>query len=82
MSAELSTNSLLTGCEIFRGKNASDRNTKAVMAIYNAVKTSYGPLGLDKMCIDASGAVIVTNDGATILRNMLVDDASARLLVN
>lgn len=82
MGADLSAGTLLTGCEIFKGKKASEKNTKAVMQIYDAIKTSYGPLGLDKICLDATGNITVTNDGATILKNMLVSDASARILVN
>lgn len=82
MSGDLSTNALLTGCEVYKGKNAVERNSNAVMQIYDAIKTSYGPLGLDKMCIDATGYVSVTNDGATILKNMLIDDATAKLLTN
>ena len=82
MNSELSTNSLLTGSQVFYGKNAIQKNTDAVMQIYDSIKTSYGPFGLDKMCVDASGNVLITNDGATILQNMLVSDPAARLMVN
>jgi T-complex protein 1 subunit alpha len=40
----------------------------AAVAVANVVKTSLGPLGLDKMLVDDIGDVTVTNDGATILR--------------
>lgn len=79
---ELSTNSLLTGSQVFIGKNATKKNTDAVIQIYNSIKSSYGPYGLDKMCVDSSGSVSITNDGATILKNMLVEDPAARLMVN
>lgn len=79
---EVSANSLLTGAEVFNGENALRRNVDAVKQIYNNVKTSYGPLGLDKMCIDASGEVSITNDGATILNNMVVEDPTGKMLVN
>lgn len=82
MPVEISASALLTGCEILRGAGASRKNTAAIVQVYNSIKTSYGPLGLDKMCIDASGAVSVTNDGATILSNMLIEDPAAKLLVN
>ncbi|KAI5169166.1 T-complex protein 1 subunit alpha [Pancytospora epiphaga] len=82
MASEISTNTLLTGCEAFRGVNAVNKNAMAVKQIYDSIRTSYGPLGLDKMCIDASGTVSITNDGATILSNMIVEDPSAKLLVN
>lgn len=82
MNAELSANSLLTGSQVFVGKNAIQKNTDAIMQIYDSIKTSYGPYGLDKMCVDASGTVLITNDGATILKNMLVSDSAAKLMVN
>lgn len=82
MTFEFSANALLTGAQIFQGNKAIQKNTDAVMQIYNSVKTSYGPYGLDKMCVDVSGSVSITNDGATILKNMLVDDPAARLIVN
>lgn len=82
MVSEISANSLLTGCETFLGRSSIEKNVSAVMQIYNSIKTSYGPYGLDKMCVDASGSVSVTNDGATILKNMLIEDPAARLLVN
>lgn len=82
MNSELSANSLLTGSQAFYGKAATQKNTEAVMQIYDSVKTSYGPFGLDKMCVDASGNILITNDGATILKNMLVTDPAARLMIN
>lgn len=82
MTAEISSNSLLTGSEVFLGNSSIKKNVSAVMQVYNNIKTSYGPYGLDKMCVDASGSIAITNDGATILKNMLVEDATARLLVN
>lgn len=81
-SHEISANSLLTGAEIYQGVQAVRKNTDAVMQIYDSIKSSYGPFGLDKMCVDASGSVSITNDGATILKNMLVDDPAAKLIVN
>lgn len=81
-AAEISANTLLTGAQIFHGPQATRKNTEAVMQIYNSIKSSYGPFGLDKMCVDASGGVSITNDGATILKNMLVDDPASRLIVN
>lgn len=82
MTAEITASSLLTGTEVHRGIDAIEKNTSSVMQIYNNIKTSYGPLGLDKMCIDAGGSVSITNDGATILKNMLLEDPAAKLLVN
>jgi len=82
MHNEISASSLLTGCEIFQGVSSIKKNTESIRQIYNSIKTSYGPHGFDKMCVDASGMVSITNDGATILKNILVDDPAAKLMVN
>lgn len=79
---ELSANALLTGAEIVSNQGAINKNVAAVKYIYDSIKTSYGPLGLDKMCIDATGEVLITNDGATILENMLVENPTAKMLVS
>lgn len=82
MTKEISTTDLLSGGESYSGISAVERNSKAMMKVYNAVKSSFGPLGLDKMCIDSAGEVSITNDGATILQNMLVEDPAAKILVD
>ena len=46
------------------------QNVTAACAISNIVKTSLGPLGLDKMLVDDLGEVTITNDGATILQQL------------
>lgn len=53
----------------------------AASAIANIVKSSLGPVGLDKMLVDDIGDVTVTNDGATILRLLEVEHPAARVLV-
>lgn len=53
----------------------------AAASIANIVKSSLGPVGLDKMLVDDIGDVTVTNDGATILRLLEVDHPAARVLV-
>ncbi|VDK40057.1 unnamed protein product [Gongylonema pulchrum] len=53
----------------------------AALAIANIVKSSLGPVGLDKMLVDDVGDVIVTNDGATILKQMEVEHPAAKVLV-
>ena len=57
------------------------QNVTAACAISNIVKTSLGPLGLDKMLVDDLGEVTITNDGATILDQMQVQNQVAKLLV-
>lgn len=53
----------------------------AAMSIANIVKSSLGPVGLDKMLVDEIGDVTVTNDGATILRLLDVEHPAAKVLV-
>jgi hypothetical protein len=51
------------------------------MAIANIVKSSLGPVGLDKMLVDDIGDVTITNDGATILQQLEVEHPAAKVLV-
>jgi T-complex protein 1 subunit alpha len=53
----------------------------AVKALANILKSSLGPKGLDKMIVDEVGDVTITNDGATILRQIEVEHPASRLLV-
>lgn len=57
-------------------------NVTAAIAVANIVKTSLGPVGLDKMLVDEIGDVTITNDGATILSQLAVEHPAARLLVD
>ena len=63
------------------GADVRSQNVTAAMAIANIVKTSLGPIGLDKMLVDDIGEVTITNDGATILQKMEVEHQVARLMV-
>eukprot|EP00798_Chlamydomonas_sp_ICE-L_P006221 gene6221-2838_t len=63
------------------GQDVRTQNVTAVSAIANIVKTSLGPVGLDKMLVDDVGEVTVTNDGATILKLLEVEHPAARILV-
>lgn len=53
----------------------------ACQSIANVVKSSLGPVGLDKMLVDAIGDTTVTNDGATILNLLEVDHPAGKVLV-
>jgi T-complex protein 1 subunit alpha len=53
----------------------------AVQALSNIVKTSLGPQGLDKMLVDDIGDVTISNDGATILKQLEVEHPAAKVLV-
>lgn len=64
-----------------RGRDVRDQNVTAALAIANIVKSSLGPLGLDKMLVDDIGDVTITNDGATILKQLEVEHPAARVLV-
>jgi T-complex protein 1 subunit alpha len=54
----------------------------AAIAVANIIKSSLGPVGLDKMLVDDIGDVTITNDGATILAQLEVEHPAARLLVD
>ncbi|CAK9168632.1 unnamed protein product, partial [Ilex paraguariensis] len=56
-------------------------NIAAAQSVASAVRTSLGPKGMDKMICTASGEVIITNDGATILNKMEVLQPAAKFLV-
>jgi len=63
------------------GQDVRTQNVTAAMAIANIVKTSLGPVGLDKMLVDEIGDVTITNDGATILAQLDIEHPAARVLV-
>ncbi|SOV09434.1 probable CCT4 - component of chaperonin-containing T-complex [Ustilago sp. UG-2017a] len=56
-------------------------NLSAAKAVSDAVRTSLGPKGMDKMIQTSNGEVVITNDGATILKHMVVMHPAARMLV-
>lgn len=64
-----------------QGKDVRMANVMAVKALANIVKTSLGPQGLDKMMVNEVGDVTVTNDGATILKQIEVEHPAAKVLV-
>ena len=53
------------------GKGAQANNITAARAISEAVKSTLGPKGMDKMLVDSMGDVVITNDGATILKEIV-----------
>ena len=63
------------------GSSVRTQNVLAASAIANIVKTSLGPVGLDKMLVDDIGDVTITNDGATILKLIEVEHPAAKVLV-
>lgn len=67
--------------ELTRGQDVRTQNVMAVCALANIVKSSLGPVGLDKMLVDEIGDVTITNDGATILKQLEVEHPAAKVLV-
>jgi len=63
------------------GSSVRTENVIAASSVANIVKSSLGPVGLDKMIVDDVGDVTVTNDGATILKLLEVEHPAARVLV-
>ncbi|XP_055849244.1 T-complex protein 1 subunit alpha isoform X1 [Episyrphus balteatus] len=63
------------------GASVRTQNVMAASSIANIVKSSLGPVGLDKMLVDDIGDVTVTNDGATILKLLEVEHPAAKVLV-
>ena len=53
----------------------------AVLSIANILKSSLGPQGLDKMIVNDIGDIVITNDGATILNQLVVEHPAAKILV-
>ena len=62
------------------GMDVREGNVMAVNAIANVVKSSLGPQGLDKMLVDETGEVVITNDGATILKLLSIEHPAAKIL--
>ncbi|KAI8808885.1 chaperonin Cpn60/TCP-1 family [Cladochytrium replicatum] len=63
------------------GQEVRTQNVLAALSIANVVKSSLGPVGLDKMLVDDIGDVTISNDGATILRLLEVEHPAGRVLV-
>uniref|UniRef100_A0A646QDL5 T-complex protein 1 subunit alpha n=1 Tax=Hemiscolopendra marginata TaxID=943146 RepID=A0A646QDL5_9MYRI len=63
------------------GTSVRTQNVMAASSIANIVKSSLGPVGLDKMLVDDIGDITITNDGATILKLLEVEHPAAKVLV-
>jgi len=72
---------LKEGTKRERGRGAQGNNIMAARAISDAVKSTLGPKGMDKMLVDSMGDVVVTNDGATILKEIDVEHPAAKMIV-
>jgi len=63
------------------GRDAQRMNILAGRVIAEAVRTTLGPRGMDKMLVDSLGDVVITNDGVTILEEMEVEHPAAKMMV-
>jgi thermosome len=72
---------LKEGTQRTRGREAQAANIMVAKAIAEAMRTSLGPRGMDKMLVDSFGDIVITNDGATILKEMDVEHPVAKMLV-
>lgn len=72
---------LREGTKRDKGKDAQFNNITAARTIADAVRSSLGPKGMDKMLVDSLGDVVITNDGVTILKEMDVQHPAAKMLV-
>lgn len=64
-----------------KGRDAQKRLILAAKIVADMVKSSLGPKGMDKMLVDSLGDVVITNDGATMLKEMEVEHPAAKIMV-
>ena len=72
---------LKEGSSRSRGKEAQKNNIMAAKIVAQAVRSSMGPKGMDKMLVDSSGDVTITSDGHTILKEIEVEHPAAKMMV-
>jgi len=73
---------LCTDCrDNSKKKDVRIMNIEAAKAVSDVIRTSLGPRGMDKMVAQADGEVVITNDGATILNKMEVQQPAAKMMV-
>jgi thermosome len=64
-----------------RGRSAQSKNIAAAKAVADSVRSTLGPKGMDKMLVDSMGDVVITNDGATILKEMDIVEPAAKMII-
>jgi len=72
---------LKEGASQTKGRDAQKNNMAAAKLISEVVRSSLGPRGMDKMLVDGLGDVTITNDGATILKEIDVQHPAAKMMV-
>ncbi|GAN04281.1 T-complex protein 1 [Mucor ambiguus] len=76
------SSNLFLGGQRTTGQDVRSSNVLAAVSIANIVKSSLGPVGLDKMLVDEIGDVTISNDGATILQLLEIEHPAGRVLVD
>ncbi|HDD46045.1 MAG TPA: thermosome subunit [Candidatus Aenigmarchaeota archaeon] len=72
---------LQEGATRTKGRDAQKNSIEAARTVADAVRTTLGPMGMDKMLVDSLGDVTITNDGATILDEMQIEHPAAKMMV-
>src|ERR1044072_4267670 len=72
---------LKEGTSETKGYRAQRNNITAAKTVAEIVRTSLGPRGMDKMLVDTLGDITITNDGATILKEIDVQHPAAKMMV-
>jgi thermosome len=69
------------GAQRILGRDAQRTNIAVGYAVAQAVKSTLGPRGMDKMLVDDMGDIVITNDGATILQEMNIEHPAGKMMV-
>ena len=72
---------LKEGTQRTRGRSAQSNNIAAAKAVADSVRSTLGPKGMDKMLVDSMGDVVITNDGATILKEMDIEHPADKMII-
>src|SRR5690606_6539439 len=72
---------LKEGTKETKGRDAQKNNITAAKLVAEIIKSALGPRGMDKMLVDSLGDVTITNDGATILKEIDVQHPAAKMMV-
>jgi len=72
---------LKEGTEATKGRDAHSSNIAAARAVADAVKSTLGPKGMDKMLVDGLGDIVITNDGVTILKELDIEHPAAKMIL-
>src|SRR5438309_1356206 len=81
MSQEIPIIILKEGTQRSRGRDAQRSNIMAAKVLAETVRSTIGPRGMDKMMVGSIGDIVITNDGATIMKEMDVQNPAAKMLV-